>query len=270
MHSDVYPYTAGSTVLSAMFVPLWAFEGSENALLERLKDPATRARIVKESKERLLGFVRLPGVLDRVFPKRVLLPFILSELSKVVVISSVKRQHHYEGKSLAEIARSRGQELYDAMLDLLVEEETAVAAIAHVMHERDVTRVIAHPTTMFGTDGFPQREGKPHPRTFGTYPRILEHYVRERGVLTLEQAVHKMTGMVAAKIGLADRGIIRPGAKADLVIFDPENVRDRSSFADPRQSPSGVAHVFVNGTWTVKNGQHTGARAGRVLSRRAA
>ncbi len=270
VHSDVYPYTAGSTVLSAMFVPLWAFEGSENALLERLKDPATRARIVKESKERLLGFVRLPGVLDRVFPKRVLLPFILSELSKVVVISSVKRQHHYEGKSLAEIARSRGQELYDAMLDLLVEEETAVAAIAHVMHERDVTRVIAHPTTMFGTDGFPQREGKPHPRTFGTYPRILEHYVRERGVLTLEQAVHKMTGMVAAKIGLADRGIIRPGAKADLVIFDPENVRDRSSFADPRQSPSGVAHVFVNGTWTVKNGQHTGARAGRVLSRRAA
>ncbi len=270
VHSDVYPYTAGSTVLSAMFVPLWAFEGSQNALLDRLKDPATRARIVEESKARFLGFAQLPGLLDRVFPKRVLLPLILRELANVIVISSVKRQHHYEGKTIGEIARLRGQDLYDAILDLLVEEETAVAAIAHVMSERDVQRVMAHPTTMFGTDGFPQREGKPHPRTFGTYPRILQHYVRDLRVLSLEQAVHKMTGMVAKKIGLTDRGLIREGYKADLVIFDPDGVQDRSSFADPRQSPAGIDHVFVNGVWTVKDGQHTGARAGRVLSRRAA
>src|SRR5690606_25971589 len=186
---------------------------------------------------------------------------------KIVVISSVKRQHHYEGKTLGEIARLRGQDLYDAMLDLLVEEETAVAAIAHVMSEADVQRVMAHPTTMIGTDGFPQREGKPHPRTFGTYPRVLAHYVRTLGVLTLEQAVHKMTGMVAAKLGLNDRGVIRPGAKADLVLFDPERVEDRSSYADPRRSPAGIAHVFVNGAWTVRDGKHTGARAGRVLAR---
>lgn len=267
VHSDVYPYTAGSTVLSAMFVPLWAFEGSQHALLERLKDPATRPRIIAESKERLMRFARLPGLLDRVFPKRVLLPLLLREMSRIVVISSVKRQRHYEGKTLAEIAKMRGQDLYEAMLDLLVEEETAVAAIAHVMHEDDVQRVMAHPTTMFGTDGFPQREGKPHPRTYGTYPRVLEHYVRTLGVLTLEQAVHKMTGMVAAKLGLRDRGVIRPGMRADLVLFDPEGIEDRSSYADPRQSPAGLAHVFVNGAWTVRDGCHTGARAGRVLAR---
>lgn len=267
VHSDVYPYTAGSTVLSALFVPLWAFEGDQNAILERLRDPAIRPRIVEESKARLMRFAQLPGLLDRVFPKRLLLPLLLRELSRIVVISSVKRQRYYEGKTLDEIAKMRRQELYEAVLDLLVEEETAVAAIAHVMHEDDVQRVMAHPTTMFGTDGFPQREGKPHPRTYGTYPRVLEHYVRTLGVLTLENAVHKMTGMVAAKLGLKDRGVIRAGARADLVLFDPEGIEDRSSYADPRRSPGGLVHVFVNGAWTVKGGRHTGARAGRVLQK---
>lgn len=267
VHSDVYPYTAGSTVLSAMFVPLWAFEGSQRALLDRLQDPLVRPRIIRESKERLMRFAKLPGALDRFFPKRLLLPLLLREMSKIVVISSVKRQRHYEGKTLGEIAALRGQDLYEAMLDLLVEEETAVAAIAHVMHEDDVQRVMAHPTTMIGTDGFPQREGKPHPRTFGTYPRVLEHYVRTLGLLSLESAVHKMTGMIANKLGLSDRGVVRPGARADLVLFDPEQIEDRSSYADPRQPPGGIAHVFVNGSWTVKDGAHTGARAGRVLAR---
>ncbi|HJL14084.1 MAG TPA: D-aminoacylase [Sandaracinaceae bacterium LLY-WYZ-13_1] len=267
VHSDVYPYTAGSTVLSAMFVPLWAFEGGQRQLLERLADPATRERIIADSKERLLSFATLPGVLDRIVPKRLLLPLLLRELGKVVVISSTKRQHHYEGKNLLEMAKMRGQDLYEAMLDLLAEEETAVAAIAHVMDERDVQRVMKHPRTMLGTDGFPQREGKPHPRTYGTYPRVLERYVREEGLLTLEEAVHKMTGMVAAKLGVDDRGVLRPGAKADLVVFDPARVRDRSSYADPRRAPEGFAHVFVNGAWTLRDGAHTGARAGRVLRR---
>lgn len=267
VHSDVYPYTAGSTVLSAMFVPLWAFEGSQQQLMARLADPETRARIVADSKQRLLGFARLPGALDRWFPKKVLLPLLLRELSKVVVISSVKRQHHYEGLTLRALADLRGQDLYEAMLDLLLEEETAVAAIAHVMSEKDVQRVMSHRLTMIGTDGFPQREGKPHPRTYGTYPRVLQRYVRELGLLTLETAIHKMTGMVAAKLGLTDRGVIREGAKADLVLFDPENVEDRSSYSRPREAPIGIEHVFVNGAWTVKNGEHTGARRGRVLSR---
>lgn len=270
VHSDVYPYTAGSTVLSAMVVPLWAFEGSQRQLLERLQDPATRERIIADSKERFLQLVQLPGVLDRIVPKRLFMPLIMKAMSKLVVISSTKNQHHYEGKTLDEMRKMRGQPLFEAILDLLVEEETAVAAIAHVMGEEDVQRVMRHPHTMIGTDGFPQREGKPHPRTFGTYPRVLERYVRELGVLSLEDAVHKSTGMVAAKLGLTDRGVLSEGARADVVIFDPAEVRDHATYDDPRNAPDGIDHVFVNGEHTVKDGKHTGARAGRVLRKRAA
>ncbi|MGE0785562.1 MAG: amidohydrolase family protein [Sandaracinaceae bacterium] len=267
VHSDVYPYTAGSTVLSAMFVPLWAFEGSQDAMLARLKDPATRARIIADSKKRLLAFARLPGVLDRWFPKRLFLPLLLREMSKVVVISSTKRQHHYEGMSLEALAKSRGQPLFDAMLDLLVEEDAAVAAIAHVMDEADVQRVMAHPKTMIGSDGFPQREGKPHPRTFGTYPRVIERYVKELGLLSLESAVHKMTGMVAEKLAIADRGVLREGAFADLVVFSPERVHDRATFESPQNPPLGFSHVMVNGAFIVRDGEATAARPGRVLRR---
>ena len=270
VHSDVYPYTAGSTVLSAMVVPLWAFEGTQQELLDRLADPDTRKRIIRESKERLLRLVPFPTVLERIVPKRLFLPAMLRAMSKLVVISSTKRQHHYEGKSLHEMAKMRGQDLFEAIMDLLVEEETAVAAIAHVMGEPDVQRVMRHPATMIGTDGFPQREGKPHPRTFGTYPRVLERYVRELGVLSLEEAVHKSTGMVAAKLGLEDRGVLRSGAAADLVIFDPAGVRDHATYAEPRRKPEGIDHVFVNGAWTLRDGAHTGARAGRVLTKSAA
>lgn len=270
VHSDVYPYTAGSTVLSAMVIPLWAFEGSQAQLMARLRDPATRQRIIADSKARMLRLVPFPTVLERVVPKHLFLPAMLRAMSKLVVISSTKRQHHYEGKSLHEMAKMRGQDLFEAILDLLVEEETAVAAIAHVMGEADVQRVMKHPTTMIGTDGFPQREGKPHPRTFGTYPRVLERYVRELGVLGLEEAIHKSTGMVAGKLGLADRGVLRPGARADVVVLDAERIHDRATYDDPRNAPEGLDHVFVNGAWTWRDGAHTGARRGRVLSKTAA
>jgi N-acyl-D-amino-acid deacylase len=270
VHSDVYPYSAGSTVLSAMFLPLWAFEGSQDRLLERLRDPETRKKIVEDSKQRLMKFAQLPGILDRIFPKRLILPFVLRALSQLVIVSSTRKQHHYEGMSLHAIAAARKQPLYEMLLDLLLEEELAVAAIAHVMSEDDVRRVMAHPATMIGTDGFPQREGKPHPRAYGTYPRVLEHYVRELGLFGLETAIHKMTGMIARKLGMTDRGELRPGARADLVVLDAARIHDRATYASPRNHPDGVHHVFVNGTWTVKDAQHTGARAGRVLSRSAA
>lgn len=267
VHSDVYPYTAGSTVLSAMFLPLWAFEGSQDRLLERLRDPATRKRMEADTEERFMRFAHLPGILDRIFPKRLILPLLLRELSKVVVISSTRHERRYEGMSIHDIVKERKKPLFEVLFDLLLEEELAVAAIAHVMSEADVRTVLSHPTTMVGTDGFPQREGKPHPRTYGTYPRILERYVRDERLLSLETAIHKMTGMVASKLGLADRGVLRAGAFADLVILDPARVHDRSSYEDPKQHPEGIAHVFVNGAWTVREGRHTGARGGRVLSR---
>jgi N-acyl-D-amino-acid deacylase len=190
-------------------------------------------------------------------------------LGRSIVISSVKRQLRYEGMTIGAIAKERHRPLHEAMLDLLIEEDLGVTAIAHVMSEKDVRAVLAHPRTMVGTDGLPTRKGKPHPRTYGTYPRVLEHYVAELGLLSLEEAVHRMTGMVARKLGLRDRGVLAPGAAADLVVFDPRRVKDRATYADPRRSPEGIMHVFVNGAWTVRDGAHTGARAGTVLSKPA-
>ncbi len=266
VHSDVYPYTAGSTVLSALFVPLWAFEGSLDRLVERLSDPDTRARVVRDAEDMQLAFVDLPRWLG-FFPKRWLLPAMSFVLGRSIVISSVKRQVRYEGMTIGAIAKERGRPLHEAMLDLLVEEDLGVTAIAHVMSEKDVQAVLAHPRTMVGTDGLPTRAGKPHPRTYGTYPRVLQHYVAELGLLTLEQAVHRMTGMVARKLGLRDRGVLAPGAAADVVVFDPRAVKDHATYADPRRSPEGIAHVFVNGAWSVRNGVHTGARRGTVLAK---
>ncbi len=267
VHSDVYPYTAGSTVLAAMFLPLWVFEGDWDEVLGRLRDPDTRARIVAESKQRFIEFAPLPGIWDRIVPKRLLLPLVLRELSKVVVINSTRHHHELEGKSLFQVQKERGQKLWDMLLDVLAEEETAISAIADVMDEGDVRRVMSHSATMFGTDGFNNTEGKPHPRTYGTYPRIFERYVRELGLLSLEGAVYKMTKMVADKLGLTDRGEIAAGKKADLVVFDPRRIHDRATFAEPRRSPGGLPHVFVNGAWTVRDGRHTGARAGGVLDK---
>lgn len=266
VHSDVYPYAAGSTVLSAMFVPLWAFEGSPQKLLERLRDPETRQRIIEDSKKALLSFVALPKWLS-FFPKEWLLPLITRKMGEVVVINSVKKHKEYEGRRIGDIAREQKKSLHDAAIDLLIEEETAVSAIAHVMSEDDVRTVLKHKRTMIGTDGFPLKDGKAHPRTYGTYPRVLEHYVGKLGLLSLEEAVHRMTGMVAQKLGLDDRGVLARGAMADIVVFDPARVHDRATYEDPHNGPEGIAHVFVSGEHTVRDGVHTGARGGRVLSK---
>ncbi|MGO8993347.1 MAG: N-acyl-D-amino-acid deacylase family protein [Polyangiaceae bacterium] len=266
VHSDVYPYTAGSTVLSSMFIPIWAFEGSEDRLRERLRDPATRKRIVREAQDAHLGFVDFPRWLPFV-PRRLLVRGLSFLMGRAVIVSSVMRQTRYEGMTIRAVAKERGRPLYEAMLDLLAEEDFAVTAIAHVMSEKDVSTVLAHPRTMVGTDGMPTQTGKPHPRTYGTYPRVFEHYVRDLGLLTLEQAVHRMTGMVARKLGLRDRGVLAVGAAADVVVFDPSGIRDRATYSSPRQSPTGVDHVYVGGVETVRAGEHTGARAGRVLAK---
>jgi N-acyl-D-amino-acid deacylase len=266
VHADVYPYTAGSTVLSAMFVPLWAFEGSVSDMVGRLRDPVERERVIADAKAQLLAYVDLPPWLAWI-PKRWLLPLFVREMGRLVVVSSVRKQKQYEGRPIGQIARERKNGLHDAMLDLLVEEDTAVAAIAHVMSENDVRTVLSHPRTMVGTDGFPLKDGKPHPRTYGTYPRVLEHYVLETGLLSLEQAIHRMTGLVARKLGLSGRGVLETGAFADLVVLDPRGVHDRSTYDDPCRPPEGVPHVMVSGTFTVRDARQTDALPGRVLRR---
>jgi N-acyl-D-amino-acid deacylase len=246
---DVYPYTAGSAPLTQV-VPDWGHEGGLDTLLARLRAPASRARLAQEIVEQgrewdqtLVAWMPAgPGKAD-------------------------------EGSSIADIAVRRGVDPIEALFALL-EESGAQATMVHfVMSEDDVRHVIRHPLAMFGSDGWvltptgPLAEGKPHPRCYGTYPRILGHYVRDVGLLTLEAAVHKAAYRPAEKLGLPSKGRIQVGADADLVVFDPATVRDLATYADPHRFPVGIEHVLVAGEITVRNGRHTGARAGRVLRR---
>ncbi len=182
-----------------------------------------------------------------------------------VLLASVPRRPQLEGMSLQEICEQRRLSPEDAARDVLREEPGAVAVIES-MDEDDVCTVMRHRTTMIGSDGVPGG-GKPHPRLYGTFPRVLGRYVRERGVLSLEAAVHRMTGFPAAKFGLVDRGVLRPGAYADLVLFDAGTIADTGTYQQPRCYPRGIRFVFVNGIAVVADGAPTGARPGRPLRR---
>jgi len=182
-----------------------------------------------------------------------------------LLIASVKHQHEHEGMTLAEIARRMGLPLREAALRLLEEEENAVVVVAFAMSEEDVQRVMRYEQAMFGSDGIPSLTGKPHPRLYGTFPRVLGRYVREERLLSLEEAVRKMTSLPAQKHRLRERGEVRPGFFADLCLFDPETVVDRATYEEPRQYPEGIPYVIVNGALVVDGSVHTGARAGRVL-----
>lgn len=250
--ADQYPYTASSTGLSSI-VPQWAHDGGSEKLLGRLRDPETRARLQRECEQAEDPW----SSWDR------------------LLISSVKTEANrkFEGKDLAQIARERGQDPVTAAFDLLIEEELAVGMVRFGMSEDDVKLVMSHPWVMVGSDGSALApygrlgKGKPHPRNYGTFPRVLGNYVREEKVLPLERAVAKMTGMPAWRLRLWDRGLLRPGYRADLVVFDPDRIADRATFTDPHQYPQGIDLVVINGQVTVEAGEHTGARAGQVLRR---
>ncbi len=183
-----------------------------------------------------------------------------------ILLAAVPGQPDLEGVSVADLSERWDLPAEDAAKRLVEEEDGNVIAIAFMMDEADVRTVMRHPSTMIGTDGIGWGS-RPHPRHFGSYPRILGYYVRDEGVLTLEEAVHKATGMPAAKFALTDRGVIREGAYADLVLFDPETVAEVSTYEDPRRAPEGMPFVFVNGEAVVRDGEHTHARVGRVLRR---
>ncbi|MGB2695315.1 MAG: amidohydrolase family protein, partial [Dehalococcoidia bacterium] len=184
-----------------------------------------------------------------------------------IVVASVKRQHQYEGKRLDEVASMMDLPVEDATRRLLDEEDNAVAAVMFVMEEGDVRRVLQHPECMIGSDGLPSPTGKPHPRLYGTFPRVLGHYVREEGLLTLEDAVRRMTSLPADKFLLADRGRVGEGRWADLVVFDPDRIADTATYEDPRHYPDGIDYVLVNGETVVEQGAPTTRPAGRVLAR---
>ncbi len=184
-----------------------------------------------------------------------------------VLIASAPGHPEWEGLRLAELAARWGVGDEAAALRVIEVEGEACFVVVFSMDEADVRTVMAHPTTMIGSDGVPAAGSKPHPRLYGCFPRVLGHYSRDERVLDLPTAIHRMTGMPAAKFRLVDRGVIRPGAFADLVIFDPSRIRDAATYEDPRRFPEGIRAVYVNGIAVARDGRHTGARPGRALRR---
>jgi N-acyl-D-amino-acid deacylase len=184
-----------------------------------------------------------------------------------VMVASVKHQHQYEGKRLDEIASMMDLPVEEATSRLLREEENSPVAVMFIMEEGDVRRVLQHHTCMIGSDGIPSPTGKPHPRLYGTFPRVLGRYVRDEGLLSLEEAVRRMTSLPARTFRLADRGELREGAWADLVVFDPDSIADTATYEEPRQYPRGIATVIVNGQVVVEGGRPHQRPAGQVLSR---
>jgi N-acyl-D-aspartate/D-glutamate deacylase len=187
-----------------------------------------------------------------------------------VVLASAPGHPEWEGRSLADLGADWGVAAIEAARRVLDAEGLSATVVMHGLDEQDVQTVMRHPTTLIGSDGIPTLAGKPHPRLYGTFARVLGHYARDLRLFPLEEAVHRMTGLPARKFGLRDRGVVRPGAVADLVLFDPARIADVATYADPHHPPAGVARVWVNGVAVVEDGAHTGARPGRALRREAA
>jgi N-acyl-D-amino-acid deacylase len=255
--ADVYPYRASSTSLRTL-LPDWALEGGVEAMRARLADPATREAIRESvasgtgSRARFADNIGWDGIQMATAPGR----------------------PEVEGRRLSDIAASDGLDPAEAALRLVEATGGRAAMIVFMLDEVDVRTVLAAPGVMVGSDGSAlapygeMGQGKPHPRSYGTFPRVLGHYVRETGVLDLPTAVRKMTGLPAARLGLADRGVLRVGARADVVAFDPATVADRATYEEPHRYPDGIRHVLVNGRLVIRAGEHTGSLPGRVLRRR--
>ena len=246
VHFDRYPYVAYATGLSNLF-PAWARAGGSDAFIRRLQDP-----------------VQLPAI-ERFARAKVAL---LGSWDAVQVSST--RTAYARGRRLGELAQERGEEPFALTVRLIVEERNSVGMIGFGMSEKNTADFLAHPLGMVCSDGGSYApygalsRGSPHPRGYGAFPRLMGHYVRS-GALSLELAVHKATALPARKVGLADRGVVEPGAIADLVAFDPTTVADQATFEDPHQYPVGIPLVVVNGQVTLRDGEQTGARAGRAI-----
>ncbi len=243
---DQYPYTAGSSPFTTLLPP-WALEGGPARTLARLRDEGERSRI----RAALAGEEIIPG---------------WDNLSSRIgwprcVVGSAPGREEWEGRSIADLAARAGRPPEEVLFDLLLATRGAAIGIWHQMCEEDVQTAMRHPAQMVGSDGL-HTLGKPHPRLWGTFPRVLGRYARELGVLTLEQAVHRMTGKTAAAFGLAERGLLAPGYRADVCVFDPGRVVDRATWERPTLPPEGIAHVICNGVFTVRDGRQTEARPG--------
>lgn len=255
--ADIYPYIAGSTSLAACLPP-WAIEGGIEKMLARLRDPQTRERLKKEISSDSTDWENI---------------YLGSGGPSGVLIGSVvnRELESLQGKRISEIAAEQKKDPLDTVFDLILADRGQMGAIYFMMSEADMRAAMVAPFVSFCTDSGarandgPLAGAKSHPRGWGSYPRILGRYVRDEKLLTLEQAIHKMTGMPAKRVGLVDRGLLKEGTFADVVVFDPQRVIDRATFEIPNQHPEGVKFVIVNGQISVDDGKRTSALAGRPL-----
>ncbi len=245
---DQYPYTASSTTLTTIF-PQWALVGGVDKLLERLNDKSIRSKLKAE-------------VLDSMNED-------MQEFSDILIASvRTEKNKKYEGMTVAKAAEDNQMEPVEFAFDLIIEEEAGVAAVTFGMDEDDVRYILANPFTMVGSDGSAMSldiPGKPHPRTFGTFTKVLEKYALEENLISIEEAIRKMTSLPASRLKLANRGMIRPGFKADLVMISPKDLKTYADYANPQQAPSGIVKVWVNGQLAVDDSKLTGVRAGQVI-----
>jgi N-acyl-D-amino-acid deacylase len=256
VQADQYPYTAGSTGLPAL-LPRWAMEGGVAAMKQRLHDPEIYARIKQAIYDEDPDSGASQFTIDTIVIARVGNDSIFKP---------------YEGMFVTEIARARGEDPVDTALTMLRDETSPIQIVVFIMSEDDVKEVMQHPLVSIGTDGSginPGAGGKPHPRTYGTFPRVLETYVREENILSLEEAIRKMTSLPARRLKRSEMGLVRPGCVADLVVFNPETVSAAATYQEPHRYAKGISQVIVNGQVVIENGVDTGATAGKVLRRGA-
>ena len=255
--ADMYTYTAGATGLDASMPP-WVQEGGYEAWADRLRDPEIRARVAEEMRtptDEWENFFVAAGSPDRIL----LVGFGADSLKPLT------------GKTLAEVAESRGMSPAETAMDLVIQNGNDVGTVYFLMSEENVRKKVGLPWVSFDSDaGAPSAEGvflksNPHPRAYGSFARLLGRYVREEGVISLQEAIRRLTSFPARTFGIARRGVLEPGAFADVVVFDPRRIIDRATFAEPHQYAEGVVHVFVNGVPTLRDGEHTGATAGRFV-----
>jgi N-acyl-D-amino-acid deacylase len=244
--ANMYLYAASSTGLNSR-IPAWAHSGGNRALFKRLQDPVTRARIAKEM--RALGPM-----------SRTLLVGFRSEKLRPLI-----------GKTLEEVAAMRAKDEIETILDLVLEDRSRVEVVFFVMSEDNVKKILRQPWVSIGSDGVSMApegmflKASTHPRAYGNFARLLGKYVREEKVISLQEAVRRLSGLPATNLGLDHRGFIKEGMFADVVVFDPATIADRATFDDPHQYAVGMKHVFVNGVQVLKDAEHTGAKPGRAL-----
>jgi N-acyl-D-amino-acid deacylase len=259
VEANVYPYRAGQNNLASI-IPPWAHEGGSEAMIKRLKDPALRPRLEKEINQGIpdsdwYNHYTATGGWD----------------GMLLVTLRNPKYKHFEGKRMSEVIRAIGKPPLDVLFELLAENDGSVATIYFHHSEEDMRLALKQPFVSIGSDGSavsnegPLAKGHPHPRYYGTFPRVLGRYVREERLLTLEEAVRKMTSANAAKIRIYDRGLLRPEQGADVTIFNPNTIIDNATFEKPHQYATGVEYTIVNGKVVLERGRHTGARPGAIL-----